>query len=150
MNRELILSAIASKNVDVKKMFDFVIRKNYDEFVSLPELRKDVSFYLTKNLNSLNKKNIQQIEQFTIHLKAFNFFDRSNYEAFDRIDYTTMNILSNFKDELINQIEYTYLDTNKERKLERLVSPPLEAYEFVGHNKINITSSKESFGLLFE
>ena len=114
--------------------------------MSLPELRKDVKLYLEKYSKFPNKTKIKKLKKLILSLKEFDFFDKSNYKKSVNLDYFTMNILSNFKDEIINYIEYTYLDNNKERKLKRLISPPLEAYKF----KERKQSSPEAFGYLFE
>lgn len=135
---------INSSNANVRKIFNFVIGNNYTKFVSLSQLRKDVKLYLEKDSRLSNKAKIRQLKQLIFDLKGFDFFEKSNYTS--DVDYNTMSILSNFKDEVINYIEYNYLDINKERKLIRLVSPPLDAYKF----KDFINNSPESFGYLFE
>ena len=87
-------------------------------------------------------------------MSAFSFYDISNYSSVDSIDldfYNQMNVLSNFKDNLI-----TLLSIKGEEKsisigpLIRKISPPIEAYDYVGNNKLNITHSMRSYGLLFE
>lgn len=48
---------------------------------------------------------------------------------------------------LQNYLNYNELDENK---YSRLASPPREAYEYVGHNKLNFGNKKESYALMFE
>lgn len=45
---------------------------------------------------------------------------------------------------------YLGLKERKEERVTRLSSPPLEAYEYVGHNKLDFKESKGSYALLFE
>ena len=93
-------------------------------------------------------------EEIKSELTSISFYDLSNYKngVIDFNLYNQINLLSAFRNALI-----FHLDGSKRRTtvllkepLIRKVSPPLEAYEFSGNNKIDITHSDRSYGLLYE
>ncbi|RZJ46461.1 MAG: hypothetical protein EOO19_10335 [Chryseobacterium sp.] len=61
-----------------------------------------------------------------------------------------MITVSNFKEKFISNLSNSEHVDEPIKKLERKVSPSLEAYEYVGNNKLDIDPSERSYGLLFE
>lgn len=100
-----------------------------------------------------NNKNESEKAKIKDELKALSFYDVNNYsvklqQSEDEI-FELMQSLSKFREELLNDLNVQEVKINFE-PIERKVSPSLEAYEYVGMNKLDITPSDRSYGLLFE
>ena len=111
-------------------------------------MREDIKKDFSKELNLLtNEKTLAYAKK----IKNYNFYQKSNYDIDkDENIYDLMNNLSNFRDELVNFIEINYNEDQTIQKLVRAVSPPSEAYDFVGLSKLKITPTGREYGLLFE
>ena len=138
------------KKVDneISNLFSFVLQKEYNEFTTLSQMREDIKKDFSKELNLLtNEKTLAYAKK----IKNYNFYQKSNYDIDkDENIYDLMNNLSNFRDELVNFIEINYNEDQTIQKLVRAVSPPSEAYDFVGLSKLKITPTGREYGLLFE
>jgi hypothetical protein len=120
-------------------MLDFVMQQNFDDFVSLPTLRKEGKiFYQQENLASAQDSDIQA-------LKKINYFDEKQYDK--KTSYQQRNIIACFRDELMIVISQEKGEIIDEKyKLVRQINPPLEAY----NTKKDLKDTGRSYGLLFE
>jgi len=118
----------------VKDFFNFVIENNIDEYHTLSEIR-----------GKLEGQSFDIIE-----LKNFSFYDINNFDCEHNQEmFTFICTLARSKEEY-HLMLYPEKDLSKFGKLERQVSPPLEAYKYIPHNKMDIKDSGRSYGLLFE
>ena len=147
---ELTVNLITTSK-EIKNIFKIVKERNFDDFTPLSKMREEINFNLKDNISSLSER--ERIKYVNI-LKDYDFFAKENYElpeGEDKTDlYDLMNTLTRFRNQILIFIDLIYNENRESYQLERLVSPPLEAYEYVGHNKTNIEPSTRSFGLLFE
>lgn len=105
--------------------------------------------YISEYLSELDNDKRNEVKQ---QIQFFSFYDLDNIEyefSNEKQLFKIIETLSKFKEELLNRL------TEKTQaidfgKLERNVSPPLEAYEYIGNNKLDIKPSGRSYGLLFE
>ncbi|REE24714.1 hypothetical protein DFQ09_10318 [Winogradskyella pacifica] len=131
-----------------KAIFDYIIEKelvNNFDLISIKNSAKDFyeDFYASKD-RSVKKQIVSQIEKFSL-------YDMSNYEAYQAsVIPGLIMAISIFKPALVREL------TSRDNKrymhfgdLKREVSPPIEAYEYVGNNKLDITPTHKSYGLLF-
>lgn len=133
---------------EISNLFSFVLEKKYNEFTTLSQMREDIKndFFNTLNLPT-NEGRLAYAKK----IKNYNFYQKTNYGVSkDENIYDLMNNLSNFRDELVNYIEINFNKNNTIQKLVRSVSPPSEAYDFVGLSKLKITPTGREYGLLFE
>lgn len=120
-------------SADIQEFYNFVIQNEITEYWTLRNIREIIQG------NNFNKE----------ELKQFSFFDLNNFsEDTDKNEdlYRLIATLARTKDEYIG---YEKIDKNI-GKLTRQVSPPLEAYKYIPHNKTDIKDSGRSYGLLFE
>ena len=140
------------KNEDevISNIFNFVENSNFNEFTTLSKMRELIRNHFVSAFQDMNEP---EIKNYAKKIKSFNFYKKENYNVTNKNEdvYELMNNLSNFRDEIVHYIDLNYNDDNQNRhKLERKVSPPLEAYEYVGHSKLKITPTGKDFGLIFE
>jgi hypothetical protein len=136
-----------TSNSSIENLIGFVLEQNFDAFTSLPKLRKCIN---SEYLPVLNVQDAAQWMKVVQSVSDFNFFDIQNYKAGEAPDFDLMNIFSNFRDELLIAGDLTYNPERHTLKLTRQVSPPLSAYEYMGHSKLNIIPTGRDYGLLFE
>jgi len=120
-------------SVDIQEFYNFVLENEITEYWTLRNIREVIKG------NNFNKEELEQ----------FSFFDLNNFsEDTDKNEdlYRLIITLARTKDEYIG---YEKIDKNL-GKLVRQVSPPLEAYKYIPHNKMDIKDSGRSYGLLFE
>ncbi len=135
--------------IEIQKIFEYVVSKNFPEFTSLALLKYEAYEYL-KELTELNKENyLSYLEK----IKDFDFYEVSNYTNCDEITEENKDFFHTircFRDELEIIIRKEFDETREEYILKRQVSPPLSAYEKVGTHMLNIKVSTRDYGLLFE
>ncbi len=128
----------------VQSLFDFVLHKN----VNAHNIKTMSKSFAKNEVGELNKV------AFSSELQGFSFYNISLYNKKGINDDELISLivtLSDFKSEVINfLLGVKKFDYKKKGKLERRVSPPIEAYKYIGNNKTDIKYSDKSFGLLFE
>jgi len=132
------------------ELFEFIMKeKLVDNFDSDLIKSKAAEFYgdrYAQILPNMKKKVIKAVENFSL-------YDLSNYKSFDRdVVPSLVMTLSVFKSAFIRKLingkdNKKYMDFGS---LEKKASPPVEAYEYVGNNKLDISPTNRSHGLLFE
>jgi hypothetical protein len=145
----------AFKNANLTKSINDIV-DFVDESGNAPDFSSSRDKFISSFIAKL-KKDSNKIESIKLDLDSFSFFDLSNYNRSEINDYelfTFMMLSSQIKGKIIEGLSEEYR-VKKERfkeygKLERQISPPLSAYDYVGNNKTNITYSNKSYGLLFE
>jgi hypothetical protein len=103
-------------------------------------------------VNSQIEKELSTKKQHFIDvIKDFSFYTEENY-SFDVDDRSTLHLLMRFLNETKNEIIRLLYKEKKQTSgiLKRLVSPPVGAYDYSGHNKLDIKPSGKGHGLLFE
>ncbi len=142
-----VLADCLATNEIAKKIVEFVIKQHWDEFISLPKMRTCINEVFFKQLPIQNEA---EAKQYMDALKDLDFFDINNYAVpYNEHLYNFMNNLSSFRDELSIYIDIKF-NVNKDRhlyKLVRQVSPPLEAYDYIWHSKLDIKDTKKAFGI---
>jgi|SRR6218665_1774868 len=134
-----------SVSPEIQELYKFALENNFDEFTTLSQIR-----------NKLREKqfhpSFNNFEEYSKKLNEFAFFDEKHYILKDTSYdiYDISNLLKQIKEEVLY-----YINPNTPKHfsgyiLERQVSPPLEAFERVGNNKLNIKPSGRDYGLLFE
>lgn len=129
----------------IRNLFNFVLDKD----VHTRNIKSKSKEFLKQELNDATK------EIFTDTLESFSFYNTSMYivsnpEQEEQL-LNLVIVLSDLKSELLSTLSQAKkIDYKELGKLERRVSPPLKAYEFIGNNKTDIKYSNKSFGLLFE
>ncbi|MEM6718641.1 MAG: hypothetical protein AAF611_04985 [Bacteroidota bacterium] len=131
-------------------MFNYIVEHGVCEDFSSIEISKVADSFRIKNNLSSSKKNYKIITDFS-------FYEKENYElkknqADSNLVFELMMILSSFKSELLRIL---FPDTdikieNTKSNIKYNLTPPLEAYEPVGNNQLDISPSGRSYGLLFE
>jgi len=134
----------------IKSIYDFALTELKSNSRSNIKKSRAEAFF-NENFASYKPKAKKKIVD---DLTVFSFYDISNYSGVKNVDsvlYTQMEVLTNFKYDLIS---FLTGDVKEESTpitpFVHKVSPPLQAYDYVGNNKLNITHSKRSYGLLFE
>ena len=142
------VATLRNADIEISNLFRFVLEKNYNEFTTLSQMREGIKNDFFNTLSTLtNEEKLAYAKK----IKNFNFYQKTNYEVSkDENIYDLMNNLSNFRDELVNFIEINFNSNRTIQKLVRSVSPPSEAYDFVGLSKLKITPSGKEYALLFE
>lgn len=141
---------MAKVNSNIKNILDFVINKNFPNFISLILLRKIAydEFIPMLDLSTDKKRN-----KYISSIKEFEFFNPNIYCTLidkSKINEDFMRNISNFRDELIIAVDKKFNPNYHATVLERQVSPPLEAYDYQGHSQLNIKTSDSDYGTLFE
>ncbi|MFA6073635.1 MAG: hypothetical protein WC758_05970 [Candidatus Woesearchaeota archaeon] len=138
-----------SINELVDELFSFVKNNNINDDTSLPKMREYIKENYHEKLLSYSES---ELEIFIEKIKHENFYNDALYNCKTPSNlYSFMNSLDSFRCEMIYYIEGRI--SKKERphhKLVRMISPPIEAYEYIGHSKIDIKPTGRDFGLLFE
>lgn len=112
---------------EIKNLYDFALKNNFDEFTTLSEIRKK----LKENFDA----KVENYDEYKNIVSRFRPFDKKNYilenDAMDIYD------VSNLLKQIIDEVLY-FVDPNKKVSegyiLKRQVNPPLEAFEKVGHH----------------
>jgi hypothetical protein len=134
-------------NPSIRDLFGFVLSQNFDSYASLSILRKLAADHYFDKLSSVNAV---VLEEFISSISDFNFFDKTCYNSVVPLEDCLLTNLANFRDELLIYIDKAFNKNRPSYKLTRQVSPPLEAYVYVGHSKLNLISTGRDYGLLFE
>lgn len=142
----------SSAPAEVRDVFDYVLTlSKLDENSKVKDIRSEVAHFLQERPAIIGSPECKQnLMQQVYH---FSFYDLNNFAKETEkgeVLFKKMVILSRFKDELIKRLSDQKKNTIDFGKLERKVSPPLEAYTYTGNNKIDISPSNRSYGLLFE
>lgn len=112
------------------------IHKTYEKIISMDD---------TDRQNAIDK-----LENYSVYdLQIYNRKDYSNHEIYRFMMWCSM-IKHALKIDLVPGYKEEFEKFESYGKLERQISPPLEAYEWKSFNKMNITHSDKSYGLLFE
>lgn len=134
---------------DIEKFISFVTESPLNENSKPSEIKQKTGEYYALHFKDLsNDKKLLLKESF----EGFSFFDVNNIkpeEVKNEELFKAVMTLSQAKHELIDKLSEHKTRVNF-GELKRKASPPLEAYNYTGNNKLNITSSKKSYGLLFE
>lgn len=133
-------------------IYNFVLNEKLYMQSDLLKIETKVASFYSSEYDSYDK---DEIEQALNSIESFSFYDIDNYivENNDNDSLLTLiSILSKFKSELISKLtsnseDRMYMDFGG---LERKASPNMETYEYVGNNKLDITPTHRSYGLLFE
>lgn len=146
----MAISALRSEFTVIKSIYDYVLKELKDNTSPSKVKSKAISYYSSK-LHSKSKRDKNELAN---TLQKFSFYDNDNYVNEFEINHTIflkLEILSMFKDCLQEMLQSpSEVDLLKVGPLTRAVSPPKEAYEYIGHNKLDITHSTSSYGFLFE
>lgn len=143
------VTILENKSEDIKNLFSFVMESHLNENSKLAEIKQKVKEFCVKNFDKLENDQKTKLKE---EFENFSFFDFNNFSDDTQKTeelFKLMVTLSKVKEEMI-----VYLSEHKRKinfgKVERKVSPSLEAYDYTGNNKLNISNSKKSYGLLFE
>ncbi len=148
------IALLNTNSKSIQQLFDYILKSGIYKDFNFSEIDSEVEKYFHSSKYSTIKSRIERndlIEEF----ENFSFSDLNNYK-YDNNDINTVYkliiVLSLFKSELIK-----LLSTIREKRLKknygalkRKVSPPLEAYDYVGNNKLDIEPTDLEYGLLFE
>ena len=140
----------SNPNQIMEKLFDFILKEDLVTNFDLGKIKMKANdfyeeFYADFNMDD-KKKLVEEIEKFSL-------YDLSNYDSADiKIVSKLIMTLSVFKSEFVRLLTLgsgnkRYMDFGG---LSRKVSPPVEAYEYMGNNKLDINPTHRSYGLLFE
>lgn len=134
-----------SVSLEIQELYKFAIENNFNEFTTLSDIRKKLK---EKNFNP----SFTSFDEYSKTLNNFSYFDKKNYIIKDASydTYDISNLLKQIKEEVLYYIDPKTPKNFSGYILERQVSPPLEAFERVGNNKLNIKPSGRDYGLLFE
>lgn len=137
------VAIIDTAPIAARNLFDFVLNKEINSG-NIEAFSKSFAYEELKN---------QDKGVFSADLQSFSFYDISNYkykEMQEEKFFELIVILSDFKSDLLNRLLGVKKINKNKGKLQRQVSPPLQAYQYIGNNKTDIKYSDKSFGLLFE
>lgn len=144
------VAILGSAPEEIRDIFDFVSKKNLDEKSKIKDIKSEVAQFVQciaiHNSEELKLKLKQQVHDFS-------FYDINNFTQETEkgeVLFKKMVVLSRFKEELMNYLSDQKKNNIKFGKIERKVSPPIQAYNYTGNNKLDINPSKRSYGLLFE
>jgi|GEM_PF-4110772 len=134
----------ASAHPEIQNLYDFALQNDFDEFTTLSHIKKKIKESFAMPEIDFN--------QYSKILNGFSFFDKSNYDIEDGITdiYEISNLLNQIKEEVLYYFDPATPKEFSGYILKRLVSPPLEAFQMVGNNKLNFKPSGRDYGLLFE
>lgn len=126
-------------SIRVLTLMVFVDDQNYNEWVMLKELRDDARnlFY---ELLDFDVTNDNERNKYIKEIRSVNYWGIENTTYQERWNYTY------FVDELIHSLELDFNKNRKVHRMERQVSPPIEAF----FPKDNFKPTGRDFGLLFE
>lgn len=134
----------------MNKLFDYILKEDLVNKFDLNIIKNSANsfyeeFYASEDLTT-KQGLVAEIEEFSL-------YDMSNYEGYNTgIIPSLIMVLSIFKPEFVRKL--TLNSDNKKYMdfggLKRKVSPPVEAYEYIGNNKLDISPTHRSYGLLFE
>lgn len=127
---------------EIKSLVDFVTLNHLNDYTTLSEMRNKIKSQYSAEFSDLENP---AKEDFMRKLEDFSFYTLDVKEA----DRSMMNTLSRFRDEVLIFIKKGF-DNKTSYQLKRQISPPLEAYNNVGHNKLNLKPTGRGFGLTFE
>lgn len=133
-----------SVDKDIKFIYNFAKKYRLDEYSSVSEIREKI-----RNDNEL--KSLKAKKSYIDRLNKFSFFDLKNstYKKSEEI-FDTLSLLTLIKNEIITYLKNKKTDFSEQNILKRRVSPPLEAFQSVGHNNLDIKPTGRDYGLLFE
>lgn len=131
----ITLKQVALKNStppEVKELYNFALKNNFDEFTTLPMIRKKLKENFTVK--------VVDFEQYSKILTSFSFFDKANYVVENGITDIddVCNLLFQIKEEVLYYFNPKIPKTFTGYVLKRCSNVPLAAFEKVGHNKLNI------------
>lgn len=134
---------------DIEKFISFVTESPLDVNSKPAEIKQKIGEFYALHFKARNSVEKLMLKE---SFENFSFLDADNikHEAEKTEElFKLMITLSKAKHELIEKLSKHKKPVNF-GEFTRKVSPPLEAYNYTGNNKLNITSSKKSYGLLFE
>lgn len=117
----------------------FVDDQNYNEWVMLQELRSDAREYFYELLDFDVTNDIER-NNYIKEIQSVDYWKIKNASYQEKWNYNY------FVEELVHALELDFNKNRKVYKMERQVSPPLEAY----YPKDNFKPTGRDFGLLFE
>lgn len=125
MTSDILADCLVANGL-VEPIVKFVMEQHFDEFISLPTMRRYIDEVFFKQLPIQNEA---EAKQYIDTVRGFDFFDKKNYIIpYDDNLYNFMNNLSSFRDELAIYIDIKF-NVSKDRhlyKLVRQVGLPLE------------------------
>lgn len=124
---------------DIKKVINLLFYNELDENSTEKEIRTVVKEWLLNNT-------INDIDEF----QSYSFFDVDNYIEYEKNEslFKLMFTLTLIKSCIIEELTEKYeIDFGP---FTRKVSPDLKAYEYTGVSKLDIGTSRRSYGTLFE
>lgn len=144
------VAILETQPLEIRNLFEFVLNSGLNENSKPRDIKSKVEVYYNENLSDLTLEDKMGLKQQVQH---FSFYDVNNFSAGTSKNdelFKLMVTLSKFKAELLAFLSETKTKNMSFGKLKRKVSPPVEAYEYVGNNKLDIIPSERSYGLLFE
>lgn len=127
---------------EIESLVGFVKNNHLDDYTTLSEMRDKIEGQYVSDILNLE---ITDKRDYMRKLEGYSFYALERQD----IDHTMMNTLSRFRDEVLMVIKRS-LGEKTSYQLKRQVSPPLEAFNDVGHNKLNLKPTGKGFGLSFE
>jgi hypothetical protein len=127
------------------EIFEFVIKNmNSEYFMTL------VLQFLQQNVDKLTGKQ-NEIDG----LKELNFYRMPQYDFEESSNKEILAVIlscAHIQSDILIGLGFEDQDGKYKDfgKMERQISPPVEAYKYVPFNKMKITESRKSYGLLFE
>lgn len=142
--------AVFNSNQITRELFDYILKKKLVNKFDLNSIKDSANAFYEEFYALEDKETKQELVE---EIEKFSLYDMSNYEGYEVTAIPGLiMVLSIFKPEFVRKLtsdsdNKRYMDFGG---LKRKVSPPVEAYEYVGNNKLDITPTHRSYGLLFE
>ncbi|MFC0604579.1 hypothetical protein [Winogradskyella pulchriflava] len=139
-----------NSNQIMLELIDYILKEDLVNKFDLNTIKDSANSFYENFYASKHRKTKQKLVE---EIEKFSLYDMSNYNGYETaIIPNLIMVLSIFKPEFVRK-----LTSNSDNKkymdfggLKRKVSPPVEAYEYVGNNKLDISPTHRSYGLLFE
>lgn len=138
--------ALNNPSPTLGNIFDFFVTTSLNKLSRYEDYEKEAESFL--NLNPMIRSDDLGSIVSPYMVEQYNF--SSGISESDKIDIivTLDNFLATLKNILAG-----YKPTNNDQNdvgVKRQISPPYEAYHYVGNNELDITPTNASYGLLFE
>jgi hypothetical protein len=110
---------------------------------------ENIREYSLKYIKKVSKESKDDLKK---ELVSFDFSKKESYVG--KINLSTRVTLTIAKSEVLHELSENNIDEEYRKidfgRLERKVSPPLDAYVFEGYNKLNINPTNRGYGTLYE
>ncbi len=139
------IANLRNPSPEISQIFDCVIKNKFNDSTYVGDLRNEIRTNFFKN----NLKDFTKEKERLAYLKIisdYDFSDEKNYEILTsdkKSLFSLMNTLSKFKENVLSHVKYTYDKTIVPTLMTHQESLPIEAYDLIGHSKLNIKPGRE-------